>query len=315
MKDHAWFVVSVFAVLLLVLVFSPGGLSSSISSDWVRGGSNLTVTGCVPFENGTSGTVGCDGVNYVWDNTGKRLGINNAVPDAPLLVSQSTGGAATGAPSTGTLIHMVGPNGVNSVFLFDGFSANAAIFGRNATGTIASPGASTNTQNFFTFQGFGHQGGANGYGAVSVAMNFTPDETFSLTAHGSRVDFFTTPDGTTTLTNSLRLAANSLTQGVGFASAAPGATKFTITGCSAGTTVGGATAGQFASGTTGTCTVVITMNGATGLTAPNGWACSASDITAGHLAVFTQSASTPTTCTISATTTSGDTVVFHAMGY
>ncbi len=42
-----------------------------------------------------------------------------------------------------------------------------------------------------------------------------------------------------------------------------GGTKFTASGCSNSTTVGGATAGTFASGTTGACTVTITMNGAT----------------------------------------------------
>jgi hypothetical protein len=92
-------------------------------------------------------------------------------------------------------------------------------------------------------------------------------------------------------------------------------TKFTASGCSNTTTVGGATAGQFASGTTGACTVVITINGATGLTAPNGWSCFAADITAGHLVDFTQTATSTTTCTVSATTTSGDTVVWHAIGY
>lgn len=91
------------------------------------------------------------------------------------------------------------------------------------------------------------------------------------------------------------------------------ATKFTISGCSAGTTVGGATAGQFASGTTGTCTVVITMNGATGITAPNGWACSANDISIG--VALPQTATSTTTCTISGATSSGNIVVFQAMAY
>jgi len=92
-------------------------------------------------------------------------------------------------------------------------------------------------------------------------------------------------------------------------------TKFTISGCSAGTTVGGASAGQFASGTTGTCTVVITMNGATGLTATNGWACHAVDISAAAPILLPQTATSTTTCTISGTTTSGDTIVFMAMAY
>lgn len=93
-----------------------------------------------------------------------------------------------------------------------------------------------------------------------------------------------------------------------------GGTKFTISGCSATTTIGGATAGTFASGTTGTCTVVINMNGATGATAPNGWACSASDRTT-PANLISQSASSTTTCTITGTTVSGDVISFLATAY
>lgn len=94
-----------------------------------------------------------------------------------------------------------------------------------------------------------------------------------------------------------------------------GGTKFTVTGCSASTTVGGPTAGQFASGSTSTCTFVITMNGATGLTAPNGWGCWGSDVTSGHEATAKQTGTSTTTCSLIVATTSGDTVVFGAMAY
>lgn len=86
-------------------------------------------------------------------------------------------------------------------------------------------------------------------------------------------------------------------------------TKFTASGCSNGTTVGGATAGSFNSGTTGTCTVVITLP-----TAANGWACHASDTTT-PANLIAQSAKTTTSCTVTGTTVSGDVIVFSAMGY
>src|SRR5579872_952754 len=91
-------------------------------------------------------------------------------------------------------------------------------------------------------------------------------------------------------------------------------TKFTTTGCSVSATTGGAAAGTYTSGTTGTCTVVITINGASGLTAPNGWACSASDRTT-PADVQTNTTSTTTTATISGTTVSGDVVSFYCLGY
>ncbi len=93
-----------------------------------------------------------------------------------------------------------------------------------------------------------------------------------------------------------------------------GGTKFTISGCSAGTTVGGATAGSFVSGTAGACTVVITLNGATGLTAPNGWVCAAEDLTT-PANLISQSATSPTTCTVTGTTLLNDVVQFMAMAF
>ena len=88
-------------------------------------------------------------------------------------------------------------------------------------------------------------------------------------------------------------------------------TKFTASGCSNSTLVGGASRGTVTSGTTGTCTIVITIAGATGLTAPNGWVCNAQDITTPANAIK-QSASSSTTCTITGTTASGDVIAFDA---
>lgn len=87
----------------------------------------------------------------------------------------------------------------------------------------------------------------------------------------------------------------------------------TISGCSADTPLGSATSGTFISRTSGACTVVITMNGATGLTAPNGWACSVSNMTTANL--MRQSASSSTTCTVTGVTVTGDTIVFSAKAF
>ncbi len=94
-----------------------------------------------------------------------------------------------------------------------------------------------------------------------------------------------------------------------------GGTKFTTSGagCTVASTVGGATAGQFTANTTGTCTTTITMNGATGMTAANGWTCWSSDITTGVAGA--QTASSATTATIAIVTTSGNTVSFGCIGY
>ncbi len=92
-------------------------------------------------------------------------------------------------------------------------------------------------------------------------------------------------------------------------------TKFTTSGggCTVASTVGGAISGQFTANTTGVCTTTITMNGGAGVTAPNGWACWASNITTG--ASGAQTASSTTTATIAIPTTSGNTVVFGCLGF
>lgn len=94
-----------------------------------------------------------------------------------------------------------------------------------------------------------------------------------------------------------------------------GGTKFSISGCSTSALVGGSSVGTFTSGTTGTCTAVITMGGAT---APNGWVCDGADNTtvpALFTGLFHQTASSTTTATLAGTTVSGDAMQFKCMGY
>lgn len=91
-----------------------------------------------------------------------------------------------------------------------------------------------------------------------------------------------------------------------------GGTKFTLSGCSADTTTGGASAGFFVSRTTGACAVTITINGATGLTAPTGWSCFISDETSGVAGAPTGHSAT--TVNLSVVTTSGDTVSWGCLG-
>lgn len=79
-----------------------------------------------------------------------------------------------------------------------------------------------------------------------------------------------------------------------------GGTKFTLapTGCTPSATSGGATAGTITLAA-GPCTsIVVTMNGATGLTAPVGWNCAVHDRGATTIPTWGESASSTTTATI-----------------
>lgn len=93
-------------------------------------------------------------------------------------------------------------------------------------------------------------------------------------------------------------------------------TKFTTSGCSVSSTTGGGTAGRFILGAN-TCSVVITMNGATGLTASNGWSCYANDRTSTTVFDIQQTADTTTTATFAIPATAGatDVISFGCIAY
>lgn len=93
-------------------------------------------------------------------------------------------------------------------------------------------------------------------------------------------------------------------------------TKFTTSGCSVSSTTGGATAGVFTLGAN-SCTVVITMAGATGATATNGWTCEAHDKTAPTVLIGGESSSTTTTASITIPAGAGatDVISFSCTGY
>lgn len=82
-----------------------------------------------------------------------------------------------------------------------------------------------------------------------------------------------------------------------------------VSGCSLTAAAGGPTAGQFASGTTGTCTVTITLPAA-----PHGWTCDAHD-TSTPADVINQTAVATNSATISGSTTSGDVITWKCQGF
>lgn len=89
-----------------------------------------------------------------------------------------------------------------------------------------------------------------------------------------------------------------------------GSAVFISSGCATvSATKGSAIAFQFASSGTA-CVPVIQLP-----PAPNGWSCFAQDITTGHGVVFTTSASTTFSCTVTGTITAADVVAVVAQPY
>lgn len=201
---------------------------------------------------------------------------------------------------------------VDGVAVGESSISSEASFGRTtAIGSSASATGTAATAIGFNTNCPGQTCTAVGYASQAQASDSTAVGEQAIVGSAG-VNATEIGPGTNNVPNSVSLnggAASVLT-----ASLVSLGTKFTASGCSNGSTVGGAAAGQFASGTSGTCTVVITLNGATGLTAPNGWACYANDVTT-PADVIHQTASSATTATLSGTTVSGDVVNFGCQGY
>lgn len=83
-----------------------------------------------------------------------------------------------------------------------------------------------------------------------------------------------------------------------------------VSGCGLAVPLGGAWAGSFKSGTTGTCTVTITP----GISAQNGFVCLAKDLTT-PADEPKQTAYTTATCTLSWTTVTGDLITWQAIAF
>lgn len=92
-----------------------------------------------------------------------------------------------------------------------------------------------------------------------------------------------------------------------------GGTTFTTNaGCSETSLTGGASVGSVASGTTGTCTFIVTMGDTD--TAAHGWKCTADDETT-PADLIHQSGHSTKTATLTGTTVSGDVISFACFGY
>lgn len=103
------------------------------------------------------------------------------------------------------------------------------------------------------------------------------------------------------------VVVNGVTRSLAFVSQGP---AVSVAGCSAAVVAGsGSSAGLLTAGTSGSCSVVVTLP----FTAPNGWACAANNLTTANL--FRQSATTTTTATLDGVTVNGDTLSFACLAF
>lgn len=194
-----------------------------------------TITGTLPIVNGgrNNTTAATNGVDY-YDGTkfttlstfvfdGTKLGIG-AVADSILTVSRQT--TIIGPPAN-TAAHFIGLDANPLRVVLDTHdNANAggsAFIGRRSRGTAGTPLAVNSGDTIITFNATGY--GATGYAAASTGLiTIKANQTFTDTAMGTYITFFTTPDGSVTAAEALRVT------GAGIINAALVAGKYQING-------------------------------------------------------------------------------------
>lgn len=228
------------------------------------------------------GTAGSTGGNLTLNSGAGAAGAGNITIAVPIAAGSANGGTVSitaGDAKAGT-----GQSG--------GTMAIAAGAGSTGGGT----GGDT------TISG----GPAGGGTAGALHIQTAATDRIAITAAGA-----TTLSGSTTISGTLATTSTlSTSKGV-----LDVGTKFTTTGCSVSASTGGATTGTVTLGAN-TCSLVITMAGATGVTAATGWHCDAHNRVATPIYMGEQS-STQTTATIPVPVTVGatDVVSFHCTGF
>lgn len=305
------------------------GAGASMSFAPAANTGNFTITGGIDTANNTLFSF-----NPTWNNAAITY-------DAPFLITLTN----TASNSSSNVLDI--KNGVTSIFAVRGNNGSVVITGNFQTNASVSTGTSgvvlTGANGAINFNNAAYLGssGANtfrigqtdaaapstqtlGVQNVVTATSNTAGANFTIngsrgtgTGAGGTIILQTAPATTTGSTpNALvtQLTVNN-TAGISTQGIISNGTKFTTSGagCTVTGTTGGATAGSITTSTTGTCTVIVTLNGATGFTAPNGWACHGSNITSGAAAA--QTATSATSCTIKVATSASDIIIFSAMAY
>ena len=281
-----------------------GGVGLTASGNFIYNtgdGISVSYAQAVPT-SGLKANVSLSG-NNIYNVNGLGIRVQPAASSTAMGTISISGGNIVGsgdagigivAVSNADTVSNVSISGVNLIdngattatgYRQSGIALNAAVTGLTITGVTATDDGA-GTQKY----GIGVNTGASITGAVITGNNLTGNVTSAVLNNGTLTGVINNNNGWDS------------------------GTTFTMSGCSASSPVGSASIGQFTSGTSGTCTVTITFNGATGFTAPNGWVCVANDLTTTTDKVI-QTASSTTTATISGTTVSGDVINFRCNYY
>lgn len=251
---------------------------------------NCTTAGGTAYYSGTGTTVSC--ASTAQANTA------NGIYDAEVLATGDIGYYMTGSNAVGN----VGFKFVSTATGGKAWQASVFANGGNVPGDICLVDV-TDGDTSFCFSQFTEIALASGvYGWTAQTANNGAIDTGISRGAATVVDI-----GNGTQGNTLASVAT--------AAFISESTKFTTSGCSISSTTGGATAGKFTLGAN-TCTAIITMAGASGRGAPNGWSCWANDETSPLIMIGTSSSSA-TTASLNIPSTAGatDVIDFGCLGY
>lgn len=131
----------------------------------------------------------------------------------------STSGQSASTVNSGVMLHITGQNNVPSRFYNDGLGAFAAFVGRRVNGNVGAPTAVQAGDEIIRISSTGYNG-TEIPGSGSARIVFQAMETYTPTAAGSNLSFWTTAVGSNVLT---KIATVDNANGVA-------ATKFTTTG-------------------------------------------------------------------------------------
>jgi len=201
--------------------FTVTNSSPSLGGD-VVGPASSTDNGIVRFD-GTTGKLVQDSSSVVIDDSG-NVGIGTASPGTTLVINKNASVAPT--PLTGSLLQVLNADSTSSgmevVAIGSGIQP---IFNfRRSFGTGASLSAVISGGNLGLIQGSGYDGTSWSNPQVSLSMNAA--ETWTSTAHGTIATISTTPIGSTTISERLRIDS---TGNVGIGTASP-ASKLDVNG-------------------------------------------------------------------------------------
>jgi hypothetical protein len=164
-----------------LLIDQGGGSDPSFNA--LSGDATITETGMITVKEAQAGLV--------------QFGTSN-----PLVTITTAAARPAQSPITGTGLSIVGADATFNFVAIDGYGAGSgaynAIVGRAAAGTYASPAATPGGKNLMTYGGHGWDTAWEANTCAEIQLT-SGANTHSTTDHGSRVKFWTTPDGSTTI--------------------------------------------------------------------------------------------------------------------